>query len=90
MGIAILDDNFDTLRTLPCFTKLAAIEVEVWNDHVQDVDYSRRAWGTEVAGADSERTQIPAPLLERLRSSDSSASEASTRTSTSRPARGWV
>ncbi len=37
MKIAILDDYFDTLRTLPCFAKLAGHEVMVWNDHVQEV-----------------------------------------------------
>jgi hypothetical protein len=36
--ISILDDYFDTLRPLDCFMKLAGHEVEVWNDHVQDVD----------------------------------------------------
>ena len=38
MKIAILDRYFDTLRTLPCFAKLAGHEVTVWNDHVQDVN----------------------------------------------------
>ena len=38
MKISILDDYFDTLRHLPCFQKLAGHEVEIWNDHVQDVD----------------------------------------------------
>ena len=38
MKITILDDYFDTLRTLPCFAKLAGLEVVVWNDHVQDLD----------------------------------------------------
>jgi D-3-phosphoglycerate dehydrogenase len=38
MKIAILDDYFDTLRTLPCFAKLAGHDVTVWNDHAQDVN----------------------------------------------------
>jgi len=38
MKIAILDDYFDTLPTLPCFQKLKGHEVTVWNDHVQDTD----------------------------------------------------
>ena len=38
MKVAILDDYFDTLRTLPCFAKLGSHEVTVWNDHEQDVD----------------------------------------------------
>jgi D-3-phosphoglycerate dehydrogenase len=37
MRISILDDYFDTLRTLDCFSKLAGHGVTVWNDHVQDV-----------------------------------------------------
>src|SRR4051794_847711 len=32
--IAILDDYRDTLRTLPCFEKLADHDVTVWTDHV--------------------------------------------------------
>jgi D-3-phosphoglycerate dehydrogenase len=67
MKITILDDYFDTLRTLPCFRKLAGHEVTVWNDHVQDVDaLAERLKDTEVLVLIRERTQIRAPLLERL------------------------
>ena len=38
MKIAILDDYHDTVRTLACFGKLAAHDVKVWNDHLQDTD----------------------------------------------------
>ena len=38
MKIAILDDYFDTLKTLPCLGKLDGHEVTIWNDHVQDVE----------------------------------------------------
>jgi D-3-phosphoglycerate dehydrogenase len=38
MKISILDDYFDTLRTLRCFNKLAGHDVAIWNDHVQDTD----------------------------------------------------
>src|SRR5215831_10359424 len=38
MKISILDDYFDTIRTLPCFQMLAGNEVSIWNDHVQDDD----------------------------------------------------
>jgi D-3-phosphoglycerate dehydrogenase len=38
MKVAILDDWFDTLRTLPCFERLRDHEVAVWDDHVDDVD----------------------------------------------------
>ena len=67
MKISILDDYFDTLRTLPCFAKLAGHEIEIWNDHVQDVDLlADRLRDTEVLVLIRERTQIRAPLLERL------------------------
>ncbi len=67
MKISILDDYHDTLRTLACFEKLAGHDVEVWNDHVQDVDtLARRLSGTEALVLIRERTRIEAPLLERL------------------------
>ena len=67
MKITILDDYFDTLRTLPCFAKLEGHEVTVWNDHEQDVDrLAERLVDTEVLVLFRERTQIRAPLLERL------------------------
>jgi len=65
--ITILDDYFDTLRTLPCFAKLKGHEVTVWNDHVQDVEIlADRLKDTEVLVLFRERTQIRTPLLERL------------------------
>jgi D-3-phosphoglycerate dehydrogenase len=65
--IAILDDYFDTLRTLECFRKLDGHEVTVWNDHVQDVEIlADRLKDAEVLVLIRERTQIRAPLLERL------------------------
>jgi len=65
--ISILDDYFDTVRTLDCFGKLAGNEVTIWNDHFQDVDtLAERLRGTEVLVLIRERTQIRAPLLERL------------------------
>jgi D-3-phosphoglycerate dehydrogenase len=67
MKISILDDYFDTLRTLPCFAKLAGHEVTIWNDHVQDVaTLAERLRDAEVLVLFRERTQIRAPLLERL------------------------
>jgi len=67
MNVAILDDWFDTLRTLGCFEKLAGHEVTVFTDHVQDTD----ALAERLADFDAlvlirERTEIRAPLLERL------------------------
>jgi D-3-phosphoglycerate dehydrogenase len=65
--ISILDDYFDTVRTLACFGKLAGHDVTVWNDHVQDVDaLAERLRDTEALVLIRERTQIRAPLLERL------------------------
>jgi D-3-phosphoglycerate dehydrogenase / 2-oxoglutarate reductase len=67
MKISILDDYHDTLRTLDCFAKLSGHEVEVWNDHVQDVDaLAERLRETEALVLIRERTEIRAPLLRRL------------------------
>jgi D-3-phosphoglycerate dehydrogenase len=67
MKISILDDYFDTLRTLDCFAKLKGHDVTIHNDHVQDVDaLAERLKDTEVLVLIRERTQIRAPLLERL------------------------
>jgi D-3-phosphoglycerate dehydrogenase / 2-oxoglutarate reductase len=67
MRISILDDYHDTLRTLGCFDKLAGHDVEIWNDHVQDVDtLGKRLKDTEALVLIRERTQIRAPLLDRL------------------------
>ena len=67
MKIAILDDYFDTIRTLPCFAMLEGHEVEVWNDHVQDDEVlAARLAATDIVVLIRERTKIRAPLLERL------------------------
>jgi D-3-phosphoglycerate dehydrogenase len=67
MKIAILDDYHDTLRTLACFGKLAGHDVTIWNDHMQDVDaLAKRLADVEALVLIRERTQIRAPLLERL------------------------
>ena len=67
MKISILDDYFDTVRTLKCFGKLAGHDVKIWNDHVQDVDgLAERLGDTEALVLIRERTQIRSPLLERL------------------------
>jgi D-3-phosphoglycerate dehydrogenase len=65
--VAILDDWFDTLRTLPCFELLAGHDVTVFTDHVEDTD----ALAERLAVFDAlvlirERTAIREPLLERL------------------------
>src|SRR3954466_10620846 len=67
MNITILDDYFDTLRTLDCFKKLDGHNVTIHNDHVQEVDaLADRLKDTEALVLIRERTQIRAPLLERL------------------------
>ncbi len=67
MKITILDDYFDTLRTLPCFAKLDGHDITVWNDHVQDVEVlAGRLVETEVLVLFRERTKIRTPLLEQL------------------------
>jgi len=67
MKISILDDYHDTLRTLDCFKKLSGHEIEIWNDHVQDVDaLAERLRDTEALVLIRERTEIRAPLLQRL------------------------
>ncbi|MEY2399444.1 MAG: D-3-phosphoglycerate dehydrogenase / 2-oxoglutarate reductase [Actinomycetota bacterium] len=67
MRVSILDDYFDTLRTLPCFDKLAGHDVTVWTDHAQELDVlADRLRDTEALVLIRERTQIDAALLERL------------------------
>src|SRR5438105_10072180 len=67
MNIAVLDDYNDTVRTLAAFQKLARHDVQVFTDHVQDTDaLAKRLTDFEVLVLIRERTQIRAPLLERL------------------------
>jgi D-3-phosphoglycerate dehydrogenase len=67
MWITILDDYHDTLRTLDCFRKLSGHEITIWTDHVGDVDaLAERLRDTEVLVLIRERTEIRAPLLDRL------------------------
>ena len=67
MKVAVLDDYHNTVPTLACFQKLAAHEVKVWNDHLQDTDaLAARLKEVEALVLIRERTKIRAPLLERL------------------------
>jgi D-3-phosphoglycerate dehydrogenase len=67
MRISVVDDYHDTLRTLPCFQKLAGHQVTVWNDRAQDVEtLAQRLRDTEILVLIRERTKIGAALLERL------------------------
>jgi D-3-phosphoglycerate dehydrogenase len=67
MKVSILDDYHDTLRTLGCFEKLRGHDVAIWNDHLQETGpLAERLADTEALVLIRERTQIRAPLLERL------------------------
>ena len=67
MKIAILDDYFDTIRTLDAFARLKGHDVTIWNDHVQDTDaLADRLKDTEALVLIRERTKIRQPLLDRL------------------------
>src|SRR5262245_36146471 len=67
MKISILDDYFDTVRTLACFGRLTRHSVTIWNDHVQDIDkLAERLRDAEALVLIRERTQIRTALLERL------------------------
>ena len=67
MKVSVLDDYFDTIRTLDCFAKLRGHDVTIWNDHIQDVEkLAERLKDTEALVLIRERTQIRTPLLERL------------------------
>lgn len=67
MKVHILDDWFDTLRGLPCFSKLDGHDVTVWTDHVEDVEeLARRLSDAEALVLFRERTKVTRALLERL------------------------
>ena len=67
MKVSILDDYHDTIRTLSCFRKLDGYDVEIWNDHVQDVEtLASRLKDTDILVLIRERTKIGKALLERL------------------------
>lgn len=67
MKVHILDDWFDTLRTLPSFEKLRDHDVTVWNDHTEDVDVlAERLAEAEAVVLFRERTPVTADLLARL------------------------
>ncbi len=67
MKVHILDDWFDTLRTLPCFQMLEGHDVTVWTDHQPDPGpLAERLAEAEAIVLFRERTKISAELLERL------------------------
>lgn len=67
MNITILDDYFETIRSLPCFAKLEGHEVTIWNDHLQDDDaLAERLAECEALVLIRERTKIQGSLIEQL------------------------
>ena len=67
MNIHILDDWFDTLRSLPCFAKLNGHDVTVWTDHEPDPErLAARVAEAECIVLFRERTKITRDLLGRL------------------------
>ena len=67
MKLAILDDWFNTLRGLPCFSKLDGIEVKVFNDHETDiVKLAERLRAFDALVLFRDRTEITAELLDQL------------------------
>ena len=67
MRITILDDYFDTVRTLPCFSLVGAHQVQIWNDHEQDSErLVARLQECEALVLIRERTRIEARVLDRL------------------------
>lgn len=77
MKISILDDYFDTLRALQCFRKLDGHDVEIWNDHVDDVDtLAARLREMEALVLIRERTRITAAPGRRIDSTTAARSGA--------------
>ena len=67
MKVTILDDYFDTLRTLPCFAKLKGHDVTISTDHVQETGpLAEKLRETEALVLFRERTKIQADLLDQL------------------------
>ena len=67
MNISILDDYFDSVRTLNCFGKTAGHHVTIWNDHTKDIDIlAERLKDTEALVLIGERTPVRAALIKRL------------------------
>ena len=67
MNIAILDDEFDTVRTLECYPQLAAHKVTIWRDHSKDTAVlAERLKDAEAIVMLRERTPIRADLIARL------------------------
>ncbi|GAC1316958.1 MAG: hypothetical protein NVSMB12_14300 [Acidimicrobiales bacterium] len=57
MRVTVLDDYFDTLRTLDSFARLAGHDVTVWTDHRPPTSSTLRCWAED---PDRGRTPLPA------------------------------
>ncbi|MGB3244768.1 MAG: D-2-hydroxyacid dehydrogenase family protein [Sulfitobacter sp.] len=67
MKVHILDDWFDTLKTLPSYNKMTGHDVTVWTDHTEDVEVlAQRLSDAECVVLFRERTPVTAALLARL------------------------
>ncbi|MCT8160684.1 D-2-hydroxyacid dehydrogenase family protein [Pseudoruegeria sp. SHC-113] len=67
MKVHILDDWFNTLRSLPCYQMLAGHDVTVWTDHVAEpAKLAARLQEAEALVLFRERTSVTRDLLERL------------------------
>lgn len=67
MKLAILDDWFDTLRGLPCFSKLDGLDVTVFADHLPEASaLVERLRDFDAVVLFRERTAVTAELLDQL------------------------
>ena len=67
MKVHILDDWFDTLRSLPCYGLLDGQDVTVWTDHEPDpAKLTERVQDAEALVLFRERTKITKDLIARL------------------------
>jgi D-3-phosphoglycerate dehydrogenase len=67
MKITILDDYFDTLRHLRCFSRLDGYDATISNQHIDEADLlAQRLAATEALVLFRERTAIKGELLDHL------------------------
>ena len=66
MKVHILDDWSDTIRSLPCFSRLSGHDVTVWTDHAEGAELARRLREAEAICLFRERTAITAELIDAL------------------------
>ena len=67
MKVAVLDDWFDSLRHLSCFQYLDGFEVDIYSDHIEDINsLVKRLLPYEAITLFRERTPIKAELVNEL------------------------